>query len=519
MKKIITLFTALSLMASVHAQSSNDFEMTGPDYISDFMDNFISATGVSSNGQYVFGAMVGGEGPAAFYDIIGGEPAVMFEPECEESFGVTIAGITYDNIIFVSENDIVYTYDIANGTKTYITSPDAVLGLDVWDVTSDGMVIAGNLTDSESVVCKPMYGIKQADGTYKITALDFDSKDVFGMESQFTQARFLTEDGNNIIGVQIDARGRAPRLVVWEKQEDGSFKFLTPMDETIYDFSAGKPGKKPEFEDFVTADPETERDLYDQQKAEFNEAFMAYETAFAAFTRNGSTLDVFKMHRGKRNNIIYAGYNTEDGTYPILYNCDTNETTAYPDLMGYAFEDLPGGGMITFDDTTGLCSLNAVSEDGTETMFTEWLKDKTGMDISPLYSIEMTNPMTGMTIEGVFPGLPFFSHDGKTLALSGINSNFEYETGVYTFDRDIFAALATGIGVNVVSEVTFGHNTLNIGAGKNAVAEVYTMNGMLCGSYNVSGTVCFDGMLAAGTYIVKVSAEGAQPVSMKIMVK
>ena len=506
-------------MASANAQNTKEVEITGPDYITDFADNYISATGVSSNGQYVFGAMVGGEGPAAFYDITGGIPAVMLDPELEETFGVNIAGITYDNIVFVSENNIVYTYNITDGTKTYIKSPDEKLGLDVWDVNSDGMVIAGNLTDEMSEISIPMYGVRQADGTYKITTLEYDSKDIFGTEGQFTQARFLTEDGNNVIGVQIDARGMAPRLVVWEKQEDGTFKFTTPLDDIIYDTTVEKPGKKPEFEDYVTADKETDPELYEQQREEFNAAYTAYQEAFSAFTRNGSVLDVFKMHRGKRNNIIYAGYNTEEGTYPVLYNCDTDKAESYPDCMGYAFEDLPGGGIITFDDATGLCSLNAISEDGTEMMFTEWLKEKTGVDLSSYYSVEMTNPMTGMVIEGVFPGLPFFSHDGKTLALSGLSGNFEYETGVYTFDRDIFAALATGIGVNMVNEVTFGKNALNIGAGRQGTAEVYAMDGTLCDTFAINGTACFDGMLAAGAYIIKVSVEGAQPVSMKIIIK
>ena len=520
MKKILTLFAAMSLMASVNAQ--NQFEVTDRNYVQEFIDEFVSSTGISSNGKYVFGAIAGGEGPAAAFDLKGDGGLTWFEPEIEETYGVTVAGITYDGIALVSENDILYTYNLNDGTKTYLESPKKNLGMDAWDITSDGSFFAGNFTDEMASISEPLIGIKQEDGTYKIVALDFDKYDAFGTEAQFSQARYVTEDGSRVIGLQIDARGKAPRAIVWERQEDGTYKFTTPMDPKIYDQSV-EVGKKPVFEEYVTADPETEPELYKKQKEEYSKDFYAYEDRFNQFTKN-STLDVFKMHRGKKSNIVYAGVNTDDGTYPIIYNCDTKELTTYEeDLEGYAFEDLPGGGFITFDDAAGpglLYALNTVAEDGTTQMFTEWLNEHAGVDYSNEFYVEMTNPMTGGTAEGVFPGLPYFSHDGKSLVLSGLNQDFEYSTCVINFDRDIFAALATGIEkVNVTNKVSFGKNVLNIGEGKQGVAEVYTMNGMNCGSFNVNGSIDLNGTLAAGTYVVKMNVEGAQPVSMKIIIK
>ena len=310
MKKIFTLFAALSMTAAVSAQNSDLIEMTGRGAITEFTDNYVLGMGVSANGRYIIGATMY-EGGAAYYDIETGDPFVGFNPTFDNTTGVLIAGITYDNLVFVCENNVVFTYNINDDTTTYLESPDPKLGIDVWDVNSDGSVIGGNFTDEEAVVCEPMVGERQADGTYKMIKLEYDPNDIFGNQAQFTQVRHVTENGRNVIGIQIDARGRAPRVVVWEKQDDGTYEYTTPFDELIYDFTADKPGKKPEFEDYVTVSKSEDPELYEKQRKEFQDAWTAYEEAFTKFTRGGSMLDVLKMHRGRRNNIIYAGYNTE----------------------------------------------------------------------------------------------------------------------------------------------------------------------------------------------------------------
>lgn len=496
MKKIFTLVAALLTTAAINAQDVQ-VGMTDKGNVDVFTENMVMGMGVSADGKYVIGATLY-EGGAAYYDIETGQ-YVAFDPDPEledYSTGVLIPGISYDGIAFVCENDRVYTYNIKDGTRTDFVSPDPVLGFDVWDVTSDGSVLAGNFTDVDAVACEPMVGIRQSDGTYEFTRLEYEKNDIFGTPAQFTQVRHVTEDGNNIIGAQIDARGKAPRLVVWTKQEDGTYKYSTPIDEYIYDLTAEKPCKKPIFEEYVTADKKTDPELYEQQRKEFQEAFAAYQEMFGAFTRDNSMLDVMQMHRGRRSNIIYAGYKTNNGVCPIYYNCDTKETTTNAEPIGYAYDDLPGGGAIGYDEGT---TAYAIDENGVERLFTDWLGEVTGTEIDPMLSNGYAN----------------FSHNGKTLAISGFGA-----TSVYTFDIDIFAALTTGVGkVNITNNVSFKGNELNIGGNKHGIADVYMMNGTKCGSYNVNGSIDFNGILPAGTYIVKTNIEGAEPISMKVVVR
>ena len=454
---------------------------------------------------------------------------LVLDPEKGDmTLGVNVVGITYDGIAFVNENDVTYLYNLNDGTKTYLQSPSATYGMDVWDVTSDGLYFAGNITSEDGFFCEPISGEKQEDGTYNTVLLDFPEKDAMGCLAQFSQARFVTEDGKYIIGIQADARGMAGRLVVWTKQADGSYTYSTPFDDVIYDMSVGQPGEVPAFEDYVTADSETESELYNQQYDEFIKAFEDFQNKYNDFTRH-SALDIFMMHRAKRADIIYAGLDQAyipegSDTYeeiicrPIIYDCANDKVTYGDDKIGHAFEQLPGGGYITFDNSSEvLYQTNVVKEDGSIQEFSEWLNEFCGIDLSEDYYMELTNPFTGQEFVGVFVGLPYFSHDGKRLVMAATDTDFMLTTGVITFDRDVFATTTTGIKPNVVSKVLFANNKLNIGDGVQGKAVVYNANGAKCGEFDVNGTADLSSM-GAGAYIVNVkTAEGSS--TLKVVIR
>ena len=520
MKKIITLFISLCSISSTFAQSKdNQLNMTGPNYVQSFYDEYVSTTGVSSDGNYIFGSVTGGQGPAAYVNIYDDKPITWLYPEYEYSMGVKIIGITYDGIAIVSENDKTFTLDVTDGTKTYIQSPSANWGLDVWDITSDGSMIVGNMTDADGYYCEPLYGIKQEDGTYKTYLLDFDKNDAMGCEAQFTHVRCVTEDGNHIIGIQLDYRGLAPRMVAWDKQADGTFAFSTPLDEVIYDLSVEKPGMMPDWDDYVSADEQNEPDLWQEQADAFFKDFDVYEMKYINFTR-GSSFDAFWIRRAKRENTIYAAWCNEKGTFPLSYNFDSTITTINNDIQGRAFEQLPGGGYITFDNAQFLYDLSVVETDNSSCKFTEWLNKKTGVDLTEEFTFEASDPYTGDAVTGVFPGRPYFSHDGKTLVLSGSDQDFSPYAAVLTFDSDIFATLSTGVEkVSVTNKVIVVGNELNIGDGNSAIVDVYTLNGSKVATFSVDGSINFDGKLDNGAYIMNVKVENKNNVSIKIIIK
>ena len=530
MKKLFTLVAALLMMSAANAQSASDEKVKaeGPNYVDEFYENYVMTRGVSADGTYIYGN-IGADVPGCIYNVKTNEPMIVLDPEKGDmTLGVNVVGITYDGLAFVNENDVTYVLNLNDGTKTYLKSPVADFGMDVWDVTSDGSFFAGNITSEDGFYCEPLYGEKQEDGTFKMVQLDYPREDAMGCMAQFSQARFVSEDGNHIFGIQADARGMAGRLLVWTRQADGTFTYEMPFDDIIFDKSVGQPGSVPEFEDYVTADSETDPDLFNQQYDEFIKAFEEFQQKYNDFTRH-SALDIFMMNRARRSSVIYAGLDqayipegSEDYEEivcrPIMYDCETGTVTYNEQAVGHAFDQLPGGGYITFDNSSEvLYQTSVVKEDGTVQEFSEWLNELCGIDLSEDYYMELSNPFTGQEFVGVFVGLPYFSNDGKTLVMAATDLDFMLTTGVITFDRDVFAMTATGIKPNVVSKVLFANNKLNIGDGVQGKVVVYNASGAKCGEFDVNGTADLSSM-GAGAYIVNVNTEKGNS-TLKVIVR
>ena len=500
MKKIFTLAAAITMMANVSAQ---DITMSEPKFANEFGTEAVMPLGISANGNILWGTDP--IGTVAFYDFDNTEsPLQWISYEGNTDFGLKVAGITSDNKIIVSSYTNSFFYDINDHSIIDIESPDEDFGLDVWAVTPDGKYLGCNLANDEFDVI-PMIGIMQDDGTYKIDYLDYDPKDAMGCNSQYTQVRHISDDGKYIMGIQPDDRGMAGRIVVWTRQDDGTYEFSTPLDDFLYDFTCEKPGAAPEFDDYVTADYETERDLFDKQYEEYNKIWDAYEHNYTKFTK-GSNLEMYntlKTTRDSKMMLTYYDYtNGRDGqATPLFYDCETGNIKFYPcDYEGTAAETLPGGGEIIDNGS----DLMAIDNEGNETPFFEWLENLTGKNESELFT------WTG--------SLPMFSADGKSLMMYGGNTENEASATVFTFDRDIFAAVSTGIKVNITNEISMNGGKIMVGEG-NGKAEVFALNGAKCGEFSVNGTLDLNNRLAAGTYIVKVTADGAKPAAMKMVIK
>lgn len=305
MKKFLTM-SALALSVAT-AASAQDVKITESKVIDEFSTENVCGMGLSPDGRIVYGNNLGGK--AVFYNLDSENPLLMLEsgPEDLLKLGLTVAGVTNDGKALICDYLNSYFVNLDDMSKTFIKSPDADYGVNSWDITNDGKTIACNLTSTNFVVI-PMVGKLQADGSYKLEYLEYDEKDAMGCYAQYTQARYISEDGKYIFGIQPDDRGMGGRLVVWEMQDDGSYKFTTPLDEYLYDFSYEKPGFAPEENDYITADPEKDIDEYNKQCEEFDNAFIAYEEQYANFTRNYSELDVFGIHKATKNNIICMGF-------------------------------------------------------------------------------------------------------------------------------------------------------------------------------------------------------------------
>ena len=524
MKKLIVVSAlALSLATNAAAQNVNVNESVA---IEDFSIENVCGMGVSPDGRIVYGNNLGGK--AVFYNLDSNDPMTMIEsgPEDQLKLGLTVAGITNDGRALICDYLNTYFIDFTDMSKTFIQSPDPAYGVNTWDISNDGKIMACNLTSTNFVVI-PMVGRLQEDGSYKLEYLEYDEKDAMGCYAQYTQTRYVSEDGKFIFGIQPDDRGMGGRLVVWVLQEDGSYKFTTPLDEYLYDFTYEKPGFAPEENDYITADPEKDPDLYNKQCEEFDNAFMEYEENYANFTRNYSELDVYGLHKASNSNMACMGFRDYRGEKsglmtPVFYDAETNTITEYPDITSdsFAWDELPGGGYIVANKLAEICSLTAVDKSGEKMPFEKWFLNVTGTDIAKDFTYTFMDPMTYEEVTGVYPGRPYFSANGKTLLFSGMNPETgDFTASVYCFDSNIFEIVPTGMKVNVVNKVLFDGSVLELGSGSHGTAVVYGMNGSELGSYDVNGNINFEGVLHSGSYIVKTTVDGKAPVSMKICVK
>ena len=503
MKKFFMLaFAVLSMTTSVSAQK---ITITDPEFADDaeFIDNFVWPIGFSADGSVTWG--YNPVGSLAYYNF--NDKSVTWTEYTEaDVFGIKVAGVPYEGRALVSNYLSSYFIDLKTGEKEYINSPEEGLGLDAWDVSADSKYIGCNLTDDAFLVV-PMVAERQEDGTYKITYLDYDKYDAMGCLAQYTQVRYVSEDGKYLAGIQPDNRGMGGRLVVWTRQDDGTYTFSTPLDDYLYDFNYEKPGYAPEWEDFVTADPDKEPEEFEKQEAEFEKMWQEFETNYDNFTRNRSSVELYTTEKETRSNKIclsYNDYRTEDRygiITPVIYDCSESKMTVYDNLTdnAYALEQLPGGGDVIDDGF----ELQAYDTNGESRPFAEWFSEVTGYDYTQL----------------MHSGTPYFSEDGKAFMLVGDNYENASLATLFRFDRDIFEAVTTGIKVNIVSKITAGNGKIMIGEGVHGVVDVFSLDGSKCGSYDINGTIDFNGVLANGMYIVKVSADGEKPVSMKLIVK
>ena len=504
MKKIFTLAIAISMMSAMYGQKVN---VTSTEFADDgdFVNNFVIPIGLSSNGNITWGYNpVGSLGYYNFDDP--NNPVTWTEYTDADVYGIRVVGVPYDDIPLVSNYLSSFFVDLKTGEKTYMNLPDENLGLDAWDITADGKYVGCNITDDAFLVI-PLIGERQEDGTFKYTYLEYDEYDAMGCTAQYTQVRHVSEDGKYIMGIQPDNRGMSGRLVVWTRQEDGTYKFSTPLDDLLYDFTCEKPGYTPEWDDYVTANPETEPEIFAEQEAKFNEAWDTYEINYDKFTRNRSNIEMFSTLEGTNGNKIifsYNDYRTEEREgmlTPVIYDYVNNKITVYDQLTSSAtaYENLPGGGDIIDDGF----ELLAFDNDGNQKTFADWFIENTNSDFTTVMST----------------GVPYFSTNGKSLLLVGDNyENAAYAT-LFRFDVNIFESVTTGIKFNVVDEISVNGSRLTVGNGRQAVAEVYSLNGMKCGSYTVNGSFDFNDVLAKGTYVIKINFEKSEPATMKMIIK
>lgn len=522
MKKCLILSVLFLVSVAVTAQEQkHEFEITGePEFIESACNNCVFMEGISENGRYCWGTLMY---DAYFCDLETGDYTIVaptHDQKYEQGYIQSgVAAVTNDGIAFINlGHRETYLLNIATGEKTYLQSPMKDYPyVYIWDISRDGNVIGGNFIDKGNHQY-PMVGTKQEDGTYKLTPLEFERLDAIGDSAQFTQVRRVMSSGKYLAGSQIDRSGSVARAVVWKLNEDGTYKYTTPLDDMLYDFSAEKPGPRPVFEDYVT-EKDNKSAEYKKQKKEYYKIVNEWNEKFAKFTRNLTTVDWAGFQRSARDNWVCSAiqlsvdeYNTK--TCPLYYNCDNNKVIqldGYEDIAkGFAM--LSEGKYLTIEGNRW--TKLQIYDNGVIKPFHEWLKEKTGVDVSEMYHFEYTDLNTGMQVDDVLMGLPIISYDGKTLLLTTFDHG-GYKASVIRFNKSILGDdTETGMSAEVVDNFNISGSVID----GDADVDVYTLDGKMVKSIKVSGHTDLKDILSSGSYVVKVRSDKNVTRSFKLFV-
>ena len=516
------LSVLLLVSGAMAAQDQNaEFDITrAPEFIESACNSSIFIKGVSANGRYCWGV---NKYDGYYCDLETGEYAIITTTKEQKKQGYvqsTLAGITDDGIAVVNLGlRETYLYNIATGEKTYLQSPmEEYPFINVWDMTPDGKVLGGNFITAGNFQY-PMCAVRQDDGTYKMMALEHEVLDVVGDTAQFTQLRCVMNSGKYLAGSQIDYSGSVARYVVWERQDDGTYKYTAPFDKYLYNFDVENPGPRPNINDYVTNnDPST--DEYKQQLKDFYAINNEWYDKFEVFTKKYSTVDWGGIRRSSREDWLCGSFRLAADDYwgelsysPLYYNCETKEVVHLDNMdQQCRAAELLGEDKYLIMEGNRFMRL-MILENGVKRHFYEWLKEKTGVDVSEDYHFVFTDYQSGMDVDDIIMGFPVISNDGKTLLLTTFVEGAN-KASVIKFSKSIYGDVETGIEAKVVNSFEMSGTVIE----GNADVNVYTLDGKLVKTLSVSGSVDMKDVLGTGTYVVKVKADKNITKSYKMII-
>ncbi len=485
-----------------------------------------SIYGTSPNGRYIYG---GSPNSTAFcYDTLRDTTSLFLsETGVEKSM---IYAVSDDGEIFVAQDGKgTFVYDMAQKKLHEIKTPESN-----WPdvrpvyVTPDAKHLVGYLMDptyEQESMTLPIYGTRAEDGSWTIKKLPMLDKDYLGRKPNYTQAFFCSPDGKKILGRQNTYNG-SDRPLFWQLDEQEQYQCSTPCDSFLYNLDAPLPGPEPEWDDYVTADYEQDSVLYNQQEAEFNKAYDAWEKAYK------------KVVKGVSPDLAWQVMSPASGSWMIsiqegIGEGDDYTTISYPGALNVADGSIERiniqkayglGGLGRTDDGGWICypdgtldpndrTTYVVYPDGKKLTMLEYLKQLTGKELSPAFTYSYTP--NGETEQKSITDMETvnFSADGKTLAACAVDmtGTHYYRNAYLRIDKQI---LAQPLGVAPVElqrdalSILWQGDALHFSEPATGTLYLYDTTGRLLDSYTLTAASRLSLTdLAQGLYIGQLVTE------------
>lgn len=469
-------------------------------------------------------------------------------------------GVEYNNSAANGQND--YPAYFKDGVCTRLPLPGDGVNINgrATGISADGKIIVGVASPVSMINRKPCMWTLQEDGTYKIEMLPTYEKDLTGRTLQGVDPMRCSSDGSVIGGRYVDNSGMMGFFLKWTKNDKGEWTIkelgryevykpgmTVPVlpeqpenpDATVY-FSAAEwaaynqalenynndpenypnPAEHPE--QFLT-DPEdiakfqAEVVEYDRLNGIFNEKWMDF--IMNNLTGNGFDTGSFSMSvDGKYIGTSYTAPDPEtvgdpEGgfiTCPARIDTETGLVNAKTYIKsGIVNGILSNGDLFVATPYREVIRTSFVIPNGTDDMIdvAAWVKQQTNgkMDIAPEFTFEFGAVTDSLIVGDVIP-----SSNGRIL-LGTLESPKGEGTISYMIDMDEVYADIQGVkGDDAVSVYPNpATDVLYIKGNAESVSVVDLTGRTMYESSAVSGSVPV-GMLGAGTYLVKIKADGKE---------
>lgn len=426
--------------------------------------------GISSNGRYIFG--------------FNSENSFRYDLTTKKSYypakqhRIVSVFDNGDMLIFVGEG----SGGVITGADqkfTAFTSPDPDYPfVGPLFASADGKHICGNVAKEKGgFTLKPFVGIRQEDGSYKLSILEVLPQDVLGTEPQFTNAMFCSQDGKKIFGLQKDWTGFLDRFMVWEMGADNQYHIQGLDDATFFGTQIPLPN---DFE--FTFLPSSGRRMLPS----FNGNYIC--AGSKPYIKDEERL-------GKESPYIYNLSEKKSLIFDKI--TDAIAINAWSDNELLCSEFAPTGG---WDSFIGY-------KNGTRKPLYEWIKEKTGVDVSSFFNIsEINTPVMGF---------PFLSADGKVMVTFRVDPNDSQKGNIaYMVFKDNITGINTPEWAGEKGGYRYDNANRTIKVDFDAQISLFDVSGCLLAhtSLNADTEWQLPYSLAEGFYIMQIALDGRKEV-------
>lgn len=390
MKKVTTLFLGLCIAGSLsQAQEKATYYK--------FTDIPVPLNAISENGEWVGGSF---EGAVFVHNTISHQTQDL----SQENYNFDIiSGVSNDGTfvgthgITIGEAGAAYN---KNGEWTLLETLNGYMAGGGMAISADSKIIVGCISGemgSDNPVIPVVWRL-QGDNTYKIEALPYPEKDIFGMTSQGVVALDLTFDGSVIIGRFTDYTSFYEQPIIWTLGANNTYSYKLMGDEVLYNLDQTNPGKAFLFDDYVTAKEGTPE--YFEQYAEWKEECNNRDELMDLFLTNTYFGRTYKLNADASRILVTTKkevqedpedpFSVYDLISPYCFNLESKTAISYP-YNANACAITNSGKIIYATPAGGMFNEAFIIDEGASegTPLNEWLKSVYNLDIDEELTIDI----------------------------------------------------------------------------------------------------------------------------------